>query len=207
MKQALENLNKTINKDVPITAKKTVVYDRLKEEEEYLVNNYNRYIRTKKEYDKLQGIEVDVPQEILDEIESQIMPEYLIKQQRQRFMTMLTIISYTTAFLSIIPAINVVGKYSIAITIYPLIRLASLNMPKDKKEKRRYIVNLIHNIVLCASLLINLVLIVIVYNRVLINGFLITSDVFYVTGPIFLILLFIKLFIVYRTKSKKRKRK
>lgn len=115
-------MDKIVKEEIPRQARITVLYDRLKADEEYLSMSYNRYVETKKEYEKLQSEnEVKIPQNILDEIEHQILPDYLIKEQKQKYMSMLTIISYATAFLSIIPFLGIFSNFSIIATIYPLV--------------------------------------------------------------------------------------
>ena len=85
-KQAMD---KIIKEEIPRQARLTVLYDRLKADEEYLSSSYNRYKQTQKEYEKLQLEEqIEIPKNILDEIEHQILPDYLIKEQRQKYMFM-----------------------------------------------------------------------------------------------------------------------
>lgn len=159
MKKVLCDLEKTIKNDVPKQARKTVLYDRLKADEEYLSISYNRYIETKNEYEKLeQETNIQIPQKIMDEIELQILPDYLIKQKKQKYLSMLTMISYITAFLSALPTINVFSKFLILITIYPLIRIIMLNMPKNKRECRKYILNLFLIIVIIVLTMVNIYL-------------------------------------------------
>lgn len=139
-----KEMDKIVKEEIPRQARITVLYDRLKADEEYLSMSYNRYVETKKEYEKLQSEnEVKIPQNILDEIEHQILPDYLIKEQKQKYMSMLTIISYATAFLSIIPFLGIFSNFSIIATIYPLVCIIKLEMPKDKNERKKYIINLI----------------------------------------------------------------
>lgn len=144
-----KEMDKIVKEEIPRQARITVLYDRLKADEEYLSRSYNRYVETKKEYEKLQSEnKVKIPQNILDEIEQQILPDYLIKEQKQKYMSMLTIISYATAFLSIIPFLDVFSNFSIIATIYPLVCIIRLGMPKDKNERKKYIINLIYIVLL-----------------------------------------------------------
>lgn len=155
-KQAMD---KIIKEEIPRQARITVLYDRLKADEEYLSSSYNRYKQTQKEYEKLQLEEkIEIPKNILDEIEHQILPNYLIKEQKQKFMSMLTTISYTTAFLSVIPIFSILSRYSIIFTAYPLIRIIGLDMPKDKRERKKYILSVFHNLTLIILLAINIYL-------------------------------------------------
>ena len=152
-------MNKIIKEEIPKQARITVLYDRLKADEEYLSSSYHRYKQTQKEYKQLhQEEKVEIPQNILDEIEHQILPDYLIKEQKQKFMSMLTIISYATAFLSVIPIFNIVGRYSILFTAYPLIRIIGLNMPPNKQTRKKYILNVSYNAILITLFVLNVYL-------------------------------------------------
>ena len=150
-------MDKIIKEEIPRQARITVLYDRLKADEEYLSSSYHRYKQTQKEYEQLQQEEkIEIPQNILNEIEHQILPDYLIKEQKQKFMSMLTTISYATAFLSIIPFFHWVSRYSILFTAYPLIRIIGLNMPKNRQERKKYIFNVLHNTALIIFFLLTI---------------------------------------------------
>ena len=205
MKKALDDLEKAIKNDVPKQARKTVLYDRLKADEEYLSISYNRYIETKNEYEKLgQETNIQIPQKIMDEIELQILPNYLIKQKKQKYMSMLTIISYVTAFLSALPTINVFSRYLILITIYPLIRIITLSMPKDKRERRKYIYNLLLIMVIIGLAMVNIYLGFNIYfhwHNVYESEMIIT-----ITLPILVLLIIPKTVITLIKYFKKRKK-
>lgn len=205
MKKALDDLEKTIKNDVPKQARKTVLYDRLKADEEYLSISYNRYTETKNEYEKLEKeTNIQIPQKIMDEIELQILPDYLIKQKKQKYLSMLTMISYVTAFLSALPTINVFSKYLILITIYPLIRLIMLNMPKDKCERRKYILNLLLIVAIIVLTMINIYLGFNIYfhwHNVYESEMIIT-----ITLPLLVLLIISKIVITLIKYFKKRKK-
>lgn len=200
-KQAMD---KIIKEEIPRQARRTVLYDRLKADEEYLSSSYNRYKQTQKEYEKLQlEDKIEIPKNILDEIEHQILPDYLIKQQRQKYMSMLTTISYTTAFLAIIPFFNIFSRYSILATAYPLIRIIGLNMPKDKHERKLYILNLAHTIAL-----------ILLFISSVCSGYMVFFNwwtridaklIFVISTPLFILLLIPKIFKLCKKIIKKRK--
>lgn len=50
-----KEMDKIVKEEIPRQARITVLYDRLKADEEYLSMSYNRYVETKKEYEKLQS--------------------------------------------------------------------------------------------------------------------------------------------------------
>lgn len=197
-----KEMDKIVKEEIPRQAKITVLYDRLKAEEEYLSTSYNRYIQTKKEYDKLkQENSIEIPHQILEEIESQILPDYLIKAQKQKYMSMLTIISYTTAFLSIIPVLGIFGNFSIIATAYPLFCIIKLELPKDKYERKRYILNLLY-----------IILLLILFFTTVFSGYLIyfeqwygnfTEIVFIISAPLLIIALIPKLISMIRKLLKK----
>lgn len=134
IQQKLDGLNNVIKNDIPLEAQKTVLLDRLKEDEKHLVHSYNNYNNTKKEYEQLSQVKTDIPDDILKEIELHIMPEYLIQQKNQKYMYMLTYISCITAFLSVIPIMRKISNLSILLSAYPLMRIFILKMPKNRKK-------------------------------------------------------------------------
>lgn len=206
-KQAMD---KIIKEEIPRQARLTVLYDRLKADEEYLSSSYNRYKQTKKEYEKLQVDEkIEIPQNILDEIEHQILPNYLIKEQRQKYMSMLTTISYATAFLSVVPIFSWLGKYSILFTAYPLIRIIGLNMPKNKHERKKYILNMFYNIALIIFFLLNVYFGLLLYEHYY-YGFrwsgIELDIIFPIVALIFLLLFIPKIISILKNKRKRKNR-
>ena len=101
--QTVREFEKNILKEVPKHAKRIVLFDKLKAEEKKLCTCYDDFTKTKKEYESLmQEQRRVIPQEILDEIELYILPDYLANQEREKYMLLLTKISYLSAFLYII---------------------------------------------------------------------------------------------------------
>lgn len=203
-------MDKIIREEIPRQARLTVLYDRLKADEEYLSASYHRYKQTKKEYEKLQQEEkVEIPQNILTEIEYQILPDYLIKEQKQKFMSMLTTISYVSAFLSVLPVFRVFGRYSILLTVYPLIRIIGLNMPKNRQERRKYLLNIFHNAALIILFLLNVYWGLLLYELYP-NHDSWTNDVleifFSLSALVFLLLLIPKSIKIYKNQGRKRRK-
>lgn len=166
LREEKQAMDKVIKEEIPRQARITVLYDRLKADEEYLSQSYNRYKQTQEEFQKLQQEEkIQIPKKILTEIEQQILPNYFIKEQKQKNMSMLTIISYATAFLSMIPIVNVFSRYLIIFTIFPLIRIIGLDMPKDRRERTKYILNIFHSFALIILFALNTYLGLLLYQQ------------------------------------------
>lgn len=205
-KQAMD---KIIKEEIPRQARITVLYDRLKADEEYLSSSYHRYKQTQKEYEKLhQEEKIEIPKNILDEIEHQILPNYLIKEQRQKFMSMLTTISYATAFLSVIPIFSMLSRYSILFTAYPLIRIIGLDMPKGKQERRKYMLNVFHSSALIILFMLNIYLGLLLYEQYHYHYSWIGVDleiIFPISALIFLLLLIPKIINIYKNRKKRNK--
>lgn len=199
-------MDKIIKEEIPKQARITVIYDRLKADEEYLLSSYNRFKQTQKEYNQLQQEEkIKIPESILNEIEQQILPDYLIKEQKQKFSSMLTKISYATAFLSIIPILNIFSRYFIIFTAYPLIRIISLDMPRNKQERKKYILNIIHNFVLIIFLMINVYLSFFIFEQYQYHYRHFNTDlfkIFPITLLTFILLLVTKIIIIYKHRKK-----
>jgi len=152
-----QEMDQVIKKEIPKQARIAVLYDRLKADEEYLSASYNRYIQTKNEYINLnEEIRVEIPQKILTEIENQILPEYVIKQKKQKNMSLLTIISCSMAVFASIPVLNEFSRFFALAILYPLVKLFMLSMPKDKQERRKYILTLLYNSIFTISFLATL---------------------------------------------------
>lgn len=138
-----KNMKKAIKEGIPLEARKTVLKDRLIAEEEQITNIYKQYNQTKKQLEEMSVISTDMPKEISNAIETHIMPRYVIVQQRQKFFTILAIISYISAFLSAIPFFNTIGMVVMLFSVYPLFKIFGLYVPKDKIERRKYLTKLL----------------------------------------------------------------
>lgn len=144
----IESLNNIIKYDIPLEARKTILADKLKEQEIALGQSFEKYNKTKEEYEKIAQVNNCIPENILREIENHIMPDYLVQQQKSRYMSMLTIISYVSAILSVIPFVRSFGSFVIVLSLYPLIKIARLNLPKNEQERTKYISKIVIGVIL-----------------------------------------------------------
>ena len=109
----VESLNNIVKNDIPLEAQRTILADKLKDQEFALGQLFEKYQKTKEEYEEIAKIENSIPEYILREIENHILPDYLIQQQKNRYMSMLTIISYVSAILSVVPIVRSFGSFAI----------------------------------------------------------------------------------------------
>ena len=139
-----EEMDNAIEHEIPLRAQLTVLKDRIKAEEENLAVSYKRYISIREEYDRLNpGEETSLPQEILDTIEQKILPEYLVREQRDRKLRQLAIISYVVALLSINPVTRLFGYILVLYTVVPLYDLLILYLPKEKKKRKEFFIRVL----------------------------------------------------------------
>ncbi len=143
-----QEMNDTLNiikQQIPLEAQKAVLFDRYKILEEQLINTYNNYVDTKSRLERISKPEVLVPNSILNEIKQEIMPEYIVKQKRNKYLISLTTISFATIFLSSLPIIGYMGKYMGILAIFPLIGLFYINIPANRIDRIKYIKKLVLN--------------------------------------------------------------
>ena len=119
---------------------------------------FEKYQKTKEEYEEIAKIENSIPEYILREIENHILPDYLIQQQKNRYMSMLTIISYVSAILSVVPIVRSFGSFAIIISLYPLLMIFKLNLPKNKQDRTKYISKIIVGLFLLILGIYNLIM-------------------------------------------------
>lgn len=187
----VESLNNIIKNDIPLEAQRTILADKLKDQEFALGQLFEKYQKTKEEYEEIAKIENSIPEYILREIENHILPDYLIQQQKNRYMSMLTIISYVSAILSVVPIVRSFGSFAIIFSLYPLLMIFKLNLPKNKQDRTKYISKIIVGLFLLILGIYNLIMFfLIVYD---LNGnnraWGIMLIVFYFTLPIFSIII------------------
>lgn len=187
----VESLNNIIKNDIPLEAQRTILADKLKDQEFALGQLFEKYQKTKEEYEEIAKIENSIPEYILREIENHILPDYLIQQQKNRYMSMLTIISYVSAILSVVPIVRSFGSIAIIFSLYPLLMIFKLNLPKNKQDRTKYISKIIVGLFLLILGIYNLIMFfLIVYD---LNGnnraWGIMLIVFYFTLPIFSIII------------------
>lgn len=187
----VESLNNIIKNDIPLEAQRTILADKLKDQEFALGQLFEKYQKTKEEYEEIAKIENSIPEYILREIENHILPDYLIQQQKNRYMSMLTIISYVSAILSVVPIVRSFGSFAIIFSLYPLLMIFKLNLPKNKQDRTKYISKIIVGLFLLILGIYNLIMFfLIVYDLNWNNrAWGIMLIVFYFTLPIFSIII------------------
>ena len=189
LKENLKNIQSFIHNDMPKRAKKVILYDKLKGEEEAVFINYKKYIETKEEYNKLcDDLDNEIPKEILKEIEDYICPKYYLDNKKQKYSLMLTVISCLVAVLSIIPIFNMFSKYCILFGLYPLSGLFIVNTPKDSEKRKKYIRNAIFCIILFILIILELYLFLVNYCNWWVNY---DAEIPFIFVSIILILMFI----------------
>lgn len=204
--EKIESLNKIIKNDIPLEAQRTILADKLKEQEISLGQSFEKYQKTKKEYEGIAQINNNIPDNILSEIENHIMPDYLIQQKRSRYMSMLTIISYVSAFLSVVPIVSVFGRFVILFSLYPLLMVFKLNLPKNKQERTKYINKLVVGLILVILGIYNFIMIIsIVYDfRWDYKAWDIMLLIFLFTLPIFIIIVLVTIIKKIIRKNRKK---
>ena len=95
----LGDLRRSIERDLPVEARRAVLRDRLDAAISVAAHSYDDVVRTKKELADL-GSPKEIPQHLLEEIESIIEPRYLRREQISDRKTFLTIISAAAAVAS-----------------------------------------------------------------------------------------------------------
>ena len=152
-----EEMDNAIAHEIPVRAQLTVLKDRIKAEEENLAVSYKRYTSLREDYDRLNpGEETSLPQEILDTIEQKILPEYLLREQRDRKMRQLAIISYVVALLSINPVTRLIGYILVLYTVVPLYDLLLLYLPKEKKKRKEFFIRVLLGLLLILNVIVAL---------------------------------------------------
>lgn len=187
----VESLHNIIKKDIPLEAQRTILADKLKEQETALGQSYERYQKIKEEYEEIARIDNNIPEYILREIEKHIMPDYLIQQQRSRYMSLLTIISYLSAILSVVPVVRSFGSFVILFSLYPLLMIIKLNLPKNKQDRTRIIYKIVVGLILIFLGIYNIIMLFSIIYGVRWNYRIwdIMLIVFCITLPIFIIII------------------
>jgi len=134
----LTELQKQIQKDLPIEARKAVLKDRLEESFENLKKYYDDVISTKSKLMKL-GISNVISDELLKNIQQEIEPRFIIKEKISTFKTYLTLIS-TLAGITFATLPYPFDKY-IGVTLLLLglpfvVQIGRLYLIKNSKDKQ-----------------------------------------------------------------------
>ena len=99
--EQIRNLQEQIRKDIPLQARRAVLMDRLDSQIEHLQQSLDSTLTTKRELAELRQ-SVDIPPELLKAIESEISPQYRLKNRRESLRTYLLII---LAVAAVVPAV------------------------------------------------------------------------------------------------------
>lgn len=129
----IEALQRRIEQEIPIEAKRTVLKDRLDLSTKALQDTLASTLLLKRELEAL-GESSQIPPDLLQAVEAEIRPEYVINAQRESLKTYLTIVMTTSAVLSaMLPyEIRVVLQFPlILIGIAILVRLIKLHIPRS----------------------------------------------------------------------------
>ncbi len=187
----VESLNNIIKNDIPLEAQRTILADKLKDQEFALGQLFEKYQKTKEEYEEIAKIENSIPEYILREIENHILPDYLIQQQKNRYMSMLTIISYVSAILSVVPIVRSFGSFAIIFSLYPLLMIIKLNLPKNKHDRTKFIYKIVAGLILLFLGIYNIIMLFSIIYGVRWNYRIwdIMLIVFCITLPIFIIII------------------
>lgn len=133
-------MDEAITIELPKRAHLTVLSDRFKDDEKNVVTYYKRFSETKREYEQLQEeVNTEIPESILDEIENQIMPQYLIKEERDTCLRSIVVLAYGAFFFSFFDFSGFLYRLLLVISIVPLLRLWYLTLPKDSEKRKEYL--------------------------------------------------------------------
>ena len=137
-----KRMDEAIKKELPLQAHLTVLSDRLKDDEKNLVVYYERYHKTKREYEILtETTHTEIPEGILKEIENQIMPDYLIKEKKDNAMRETTLLSFLSAVFFGFPLTAFLGRVTFIVLFFSIIRLFYISLPQNKKEREEFLFN------------------------------------------------------------------
>jgi hypothetical protein len=141
----LTELQKQIQKDLPIEARKAVLKDRLEESLENLKKYFDDVISTKTKLSSL-GETNTISAELLKNIQHEIEPRFIIKEKISNYKTYLTIVSTLAGVIFAIiprPFNNYIGGTLLLIGLpiaFQLFRLSLIKKSKDKQSTNRKII-------------------------------------------------------------------
>jgi hypothetical protein len=136
----IESLQKRIEREIPLEAKRTVLKDRLDMNISALHQTLLAVRALKQDLEGL-GSSSDIPPDLLKSVEREISPEYLITAKRESLKTYLTIVMTASAVLS-----SAVPFYEIRLLIqtpllllgaFILLALAKVSLPKQRSKEHR----------------------------------------------------------------------
>lgn len=206
LKEEKQKMDNAIKNELPLLARLTVLSDRLKEDEDDLAKCYKRYKTTKEEYDQLKSEEsMEIPQNIVLEIENHILPDYILKEKRDGFLRQLTIISYISALFSINGQTRNLGRLVLITSIFPLVRIIILSLPKDSTKRKKYLLSLFSKILLGITVLCLILLCFLLFDSYSSQSYILMEILLMVLLPMLVVDLFILLPLIKRKFEAKQK--
>jgi len=150
----LTQLEKQIQKNLPLVARKTVLRDRLEESLEHLQKYYDDVISTKTKLESFETSE-DIPFELLKNIQDVLEPRFVIREKISTSKTYLTIISVLSSIMFVAvpyPLGNYAGIIMLLLGIPFIVNIIRLTMLKKASDRQhtKQIFTLILNIVAIA---------------------------------------------------------
>lgn len=153
-----------IKKEIPIQAKKTILRDKLEESEKHLCEVYRNYINAKMEYENVnRNFKGKIPKQITKEIETSIMPAYILSERKQNNILCLTIISVLNNLLSLLPVISDYSKFFLLLIIFPIFNIILLSSPSDTFQKKQYYAKTIYIVIFLLNILADIYFFIHVY--------------------------------------------
>ncbi len=135
----LTDLQKQIQKDLPIEARKAVLKDRLEESLENLKKYYDDVISTKTKLLQL-GVTSQISDEILKSIQEEIEPRFLLKEKISTYQTYLTIVTTLSGIAFALlpyPIENYMGGTFLLLGLPIAIQIVRLTLVKNSKDKQK----------------------------------------------------------------------
>lgn len=135
----LTDLQKQIQKDLPIEARKAVLKDRLEESLENLKKYYDDIISTKTKLAQL-GVTNQISDELLKSIQEEIEPRFLLKEKISTYQTYLTIVTTLSGIAFALlpyPFENYLGGTFLLLGLPIAIQIVRLTLVKNSKDKQK----------------------------------------------------------------------
>ena len=132
----IEALQEKIRRDIPKAAKRAVLSDRLKSQVEILQQHYNSVLQLKTDLTAI-GAPAEIPQDLLQAIEKEIEPEYLLRERQSELKTVLSALTAGAAIASATlphPLDRYVSAALLLLAIPALIALLWLTVKRRKRS-------------------------------------------------------------------------
>lgn len=106
----MEELNKSINEDIPLKAKKVALQDRLDRASVDLANCYNNVLEIKKELQVYENEDTTISNGLISKISQELEPKYLYSEKISKYTSILFLTSFVLNIVSNIPLFPDLGK-------------------------------------------------------------------------------------------------